>query len=87
MTGDILWVALSTLITPSHPFCGKRIQDVAMDIDFVPLYLETKRQTTHGWNLLEVELLPGDVLYLTMPATRLEQLWRVPAPPLPIQMN
>lgn len=87
MTTDILWVALSTLITPSHPFCGKRLQEVAMDVDFVPLYLETKRQTTHGWNLLQVELLPGDVLYLTMPATHLEQLWRIPSPTFPVQMN
>lgn len=87
ITADILWVALSTLITSSHPFCGKRLQNVAMDVDFVPLYLETKRQTTHGWNLLEVELVPGDVLYLTMPATHLEQLWRAPSPTLPVQMN
>lgn len=86
MTADILWVALSTLITPSHPFCGKRLQDVAMDADFVPLYLETKRQTTHGWNLLDVELVPGDVLYLTMPATHLEQLWRTHSATLP-QLN
>jgi Trk K+ transport system NAD-binding subunit len=87
MTADILWVALSTLITPAHPFCGKRIQDVAMDTDLVPLYLEAKRQTTHGWNLLEVELAPGDVLYLTMPATHLEQLWRTQGATLPVQMS
>ncbi|WP_416673063.1 potassium channel family protein [Egbenema bharatensis] len=76
LTADILWVALSTLITPAHPFCGRLIKDVAMDSDLVPLYLEAKRQTAHGWNLLDVELNPGDVLYLTMPATHLEQLWR-----------
>lgn len=87
MTADILWVALSTLITPSHSFCGKRLQDVAMDIDFVPLYLETKRQTIHGWDLLGVELLPGDVLYLTMPATHLEQLWRTHNATLPVELR
>lgn len=86
MTADILWVALSTLITPSHPFCGKRLQDVAMDADFVPLYLETKHQTTHGWNLLDVALVPGDVLYLTMPATHLKQLSRTHSATLP-QLN
>jgi Trk K+ transport system NAD-binding subunit len=77
LTANILWVALSTLITPAHPFCGRLVKDVAIDADVVPLYLESKRQTTHGWNLLDVELNPGDVLYLTMPATHLEQLWRV----------
>ena len=51
MTADTLWVALATLITPAHPFCGKRVKDAAMDVDFVPLYLEKKHQTTHGWNL------------------------------------
>jgi Trk K+ transport system NAD-binding subunit len=76
MTADILWVALATLITPAHPLCGKRVKDAAMDVDFVPLYLEKKHQTTHGWNLLDLELNPGDVLYLTIPATQLELLWR-----------
>lgn len=76
MTAGILWVALATIITPAHPFCGKRVKDAAMDVDFVPLYLEKKKQTTHGWNLLDMELNPGDVLYLTVPATQLELLWR-----------
>ncbi|GAB4370106.1 MAG: hypothetical protein Kow00121_10590 [Elainellaceae cyanobacterium] len=87
LTANILWVALSTLITPAHPFCGKRIKEVAMDSDLVPLYLESKRQTTHGWSLLEVELNPGDVLYLTMPATHLEQLWRNNATALPLHLS
>jgi Trk K+ transport system NAD-binding subunit len=81
MTADILWVALATLITPAHPFCGRCIKEIAMDVDCVPLYLETKdgtqSETAHGWNLLEMELNPGDVLYLTIPATKLELLWRV----------
>lgn len=76
MTADILWLALSTTITAVHPFCGKRVKDAAMDSDFVPLYIEKKLQTTHGWNLLDLELQPGDVLYLTIPATQLELLWR-----------
>lgn len=76
MTGDLLWVALGTLITPGHPFCGQQIQQVAIEADFVPLYLERKGQTIHGWELLESSLHPQDVLYLTMPASRLEQLWR-----------
>lgn len=76
MTADSLWVALATIITPSHPFCGKRIQEAACHADFVPLYLESQRQTIHGWELLESTLTAGDVLYLTMPANRLEQLWR-----------
>ena len=76
MTADSLWVALGTLITPGHPFCGKRVKDAAMDADFVPLYIETKSQTLHGWDVLETYLAAGDVLYLTIPATGLDQLWR-----------
>ncbi|WP_017315818.1 potassium channel family protein [Mastigocladopsis repens] len=76
ITADSLWVAFATLITPSHPFCGQQMKDVAMSADFVPLYLETNSQTIHGWDLLETSLSGGDILYLTMPATRLYQLWR-----------
>ena len=76
ITADTLWVALATMITPGHPFCGKRVKEAAMNADFVPLYIETKSQTIHGWDVLETALAPGDILYLTMPATRLEQLWR-----------
>lgn len=76
MTADTLWIALATLITVGHPFCGKRVQDAAMDADFVPLYIETNCQTIHGWDLLEICLSAGDVLYITIPATQLELLWR-----------
>lgn len=82
MTGDTLWVALATEITPEHPFCGRRVKEAAMDADFVPLYIETNCQTIHGWDLLEMCLSAGDVLYLTMPASGLEQLWRVATSPL-----
>ena len=82
MTDDLLWVALATLITPKHPFCGKKVKGAAMDTNFVPLYLERKQHTIHSWNLLEVSLLPGDVLYLTMPATEIERLWRGTSVPL-----
>jgi Trk K+ transport system NAD-binding subunit len=77
MTGNTLWVALATMITPGHPFCGRRVKEAAMDVDFVPLYIETNCQAIHGWDLLEICLSAGDVLYLTMPASGLEQLWRV----------
>ncbi|MEE3715212.1 NAD-binding protein [Tumidithrix elongata RA019] len=77
IVSDSLWVALATLITPNHPFCGKLVKEAAMLSDFVPLYVETNSQSLHGWNLLEAVLGAGDILYLTMPATRLEQLWRV----------
>ncbi|MDJ0690214.1 MAG: NAD-binding protein [Xenococcaceae cyanobacterium MO_188.B32] len=78
MTGDLLWVALGTTITPQHPFCGQSIEQAAISADFVPLYLERKGRTVHSWELLESCLQPQDVLYLTMPASRLEQLWRTP---------
>jgi Trk K+ transport system NAD-binding subunit len=76
LTADILWVALATLITQAHPFWGKRVQSIAMEADWVPLYLERQRKTIHGWDLLEVELAEGDVLYLTIPAMHLDRLWR-----------
>lgn len=78
MTNDLLWVALATLITPNHPFCGQPVKGAAQRADFVPLYLERSGQNIHSWELLEADLASGDVLYLTMPATGLEQLWRVP---------
>lgn len=78
MTEDLLWVALATLITPNHPFAGKTVQEAAIAAPFVPLYAETIHQTIHGWSLLSLQLTPGDVLYLTMPATELPRLWRNP---------
>jgi Trk K+ transport system NAD-binding subunit len=76
MTADTLWVALATMITPAHPFCGERVRDVAVSADFVPLYLEGRQHSVHGWNLLDTHLQPGDVLYLTMRASNLDHLWR-----------
>ncbi len=76
MTDDLLWVALATLITPNHPFCGKRIQEAAIAVNFVPLYAESQGEMIHGWTLLNLELQPNDVLYLTIPANELQQLWR-----------
>jgi len=76
MTADSLWVAMATMITPSHPFCGTRVKDAARSWDFVPLYMETSTQTIHGWDLLDICLSADDVLYMTVPATQLEQLWQ-----------
>ncbi|NER96337.1 MAG: potassium channel protein [Symploca sp. SIO1B1] len=77
ITGNTLWVALATLITPRHPFCGRQVKEAAMSADFVPLYIETHGCMIHGWELLDSCLKTGDVLYLTVPATGLEQLWRI----------
>lgn len=74
--GDNLWVAFATLITPAHPFCGQWVKDVARYADFVPLYVETNHLTLHAWDLLDTNLSAGDILYLTIPANRLYQLWR-----------
>ena len=76
MTQDLLWVALATMITPNHSLCDRIVRDVAGEADFVPLYLERKNITLHSWHLLETRLQPHDVLYLTMPASGLERLWR-----------
>ncbi|RUT09864.1 hypothetical protein DSM106972_003590 [Dulcicalothrix desertica PCC 7102] len=76
ITRDSLWVALATSISITHPFCCLKVQDAAMLADCVPLYLETNNQTLHGWDLLKTNLCPGDILYLTMPATKLHMLWR-----------
>lgn len=78
MTQDLLWVALGTMITSKHPFYNQTVQNAASNSDFVPLYLERRNQTIHGWQLLETRLKPQDVLYLTMPASGLDQLWRTP---------
>ena len=78
MTQDLLWVALGTTITVNHPFDQQTVQDAAIKSNFVPLYLERKDYTLHGWQLLETRLQPQDVLYLTMPASGLDQLWRNP---------
>jgi Trk K+ transport system NAD-binding subunit len=75
--GDDLWVSLATLITPNHPFAGKCVKEAARAVGFVPLYMETTSQTIHGWELLENYLSAGDILYLTIPASKLEQLWQV----------
>ena len=78
MTQDLLWVALATMITPKHPFCDRVVRDAAIEADFVPLYLERKNITLHSWQLLKTRLQPQDVLYLTMPASDLDRLWRTP---------
>ncbi|NCJ06711.1 potassium channel protein [Synechococcales cyanobacterium C] len=77
ITADSLWIALSLLITPSHPFRGMPVKAVATSADLVPLYLESQRQTIHGWALLQKTLSPGDVLHLTIPAIKIESLWRL----------
>jgi hypothetical protein len=79
VTGNILWIALSLLVTPAHPFCGQSVQDVEIAADLVPLYLETSHQTLHGWDLLQVQLSPGDVLRLTIPAKNIDRLWQTHA--------
>lgn len=76
MTNDLLWVALATLITPKHPFFGQKVKQAAIETDFVPLYLESESRAIHGWQLLETCLRSGDILYLTIPATKVEQIWR-----------
>ncbi len=80
ITSNKLWVAIATVITSTHPFCCLSVQDAAMNANFVPLYVETKNSTIHGWELLRFNLCPGDILYLTMPATRLHNLWRYRTP-------
>ena len=79
MTQDLLWVALATMVTPNHPFCYQTVREAAIEADFVPLYLERKGQTLHSWQLLEAQLRPQDILYLTMPARGLNRLWRTPS--------
>ncbi|WP_041763957.1 TrkA family potassium uptake protein [[Leptolyngbya] sp. PCC 7376] len=76
MTDDLLWVALATNITNIHPFCGQVVRDAAIAINFVPLYAESAGENIHGWPLLDHTLNPGDVLYLTIAANGLQNLWR-----------
>jgi Trk K+ transport system NAD-binding subunit len=74
MAGDLLWVAIATLITPHHPFYNQPIQAIAQTVHLVPLYIESANRTLHGFDLLDVTLTDGDVLYLTMPASQLDCL-------------
>ena len=76
MAGNLLWVAIATLITPNHPFHNHTIQTIAKATNVVPLYIETQNRTLHGFDLLDITLADGDILYLTMPANRLHQLRR-----------
>ena len=76
MTANILWIALATTITPHHPFFSQRVKDMAIVTDCVPLYLERPHSTLHGWSLLDARLRSGDVLYVTLPAHQLNQIWR-----------
>ena len=87
MTGNTLWVAIATIITPGHPFCGRRVKEAAMEVDFVPLHIETAYQSIHGWDLLEVHLSAGDVLYMTLPAKNLQLLWRSHPTPLAVPLQ
>ncbi len=79
MSGDLLWVAIATLITPHHPFYNQPMQAVAKTAHLVPLYIESAHRALHGYDLLDVTLTDGDVLYLTMPADRLDCLQYTPA--------
>jgi len=76
ITGHSLWVALGTLITPSHTFFGKQVSAIAQEADLVPLYIQTPQGALHGFDLLSHTLDHQDVLYLTIPANKLEELWR-----------
>lgn len=76
MTAHSLWVALGALITMGHPFYGKSVAAIAQESDLVPLYLEAAQGTLHGFELLNHVLEYQDVLYLTIPANKLEELWR-----------
>jgi hypothetical protein len=76
MIGDSLWIALSLLVTPAHPFCDRCIQEVAITADLVPIYLESQGKTIHGEQLLTAHLQPQDILHLTIAATNLDRLWQ-----------
>jgi Trk K+ transport system NAD-binding subunit len=76
MAGNLLWVAIATLITTNHPFHNQTIQTIARSANVVPLYIESQNRTLHGYDLLDMTLTEGDVLYLTLPANRLHQLRR-----------
>ncbi|MBD1911798.1 MULTISPECIES: NAD-binding protein [unclassified Leptolyngbya] len=76
VAGHSLWISLATCMTATHPFLGRQVQDIATETDCVPLYLETTHGTIHGWELLKTTLTLDDVLYITLPASRLEMLWQ-----------
>ncbi len=77
LTSDTLWVALGTLITPRHILHGKIVSEAAQSSDFVPLYLVRGNQEIRRILLLNARLRDGDVLHLSIPASKLAQLWQV----------
>lgn len=82
MTGNMLWVAIATIITPNHAFCGTSVEEMATQLNCVPLYLEKPKATIHGWPLLTTQLQAGDVLYLSLPVQQVHRLWRSRSPRL-----
>ncbi|MGF1515144.1 MAG: potassium channel family protein [Elainellaceae cyanobacterium] len=76
VTASTLWIAIATLITPNHPFCNHSVKAIATSADIVPLYIQTPLRSVHGWELLDTVLRDQDVLYLTLPAKNIDQLWR-----------
>ena len=52
------------------------MKNIATHADIVPLFIKTAQGGVNGWNLLETVLRDQDVLYLTLPAKRIDQLWR-----------
>jgi voltage-gated potassium channel Kch len=75
MTQSGLWIAIATLITPHHPFYGRRLHAAAATEKFTPFYAEREGTRIQGQALLDLILEDGIVLYLMMPANRWEQLW------------
>ncbi|MEO1209529.1 MAG: hypothetical protein AAFX78_08305 [Cyanobacteria bacterium J06638_20] len=73
-TAHNLWVALGTLITTGHPFYRRSVAAIAQEVYLVPLYVETVQGTQPRFNLLNHVLEAQDVLYLTIPAHKLEAL-------------
>lgn len=82
LLNNSLWAALGTLISPDHPLCGKSIAAISQAIDLVPLYIKTSRGTIHGFALLRHVLQPH-VLYLTVPASQIGQIWCTDDTPKP----
>lgn len=74
-----LWLAISTLITPQHPLCDRRLLEAASIEAFTPLYAEVGPRLVRGYELLDLQLTAGVNLYLMISVKRWDQLWRVRA--------
>jgi len=76
LSGDGLWFAIATPITPIHPLCKQLVHEAAIVEGFTPLYIETSDgERIQGPDVLTTHLEPEMVLHLMIMAKHWDHLW------------